>query len=474
MTTEYGRRGCVSGCLKLATACAVAAVTFASVPAEASQVSFVSIGDWGGAGLGGYHETDEVTVAKSFSAKASALDAQFVLNTGDNFYYYGVKSTDDPMWKSTFEDIYTDASMMVKWYGVLGNHDYGFNATAQTAYRSPNKDRWVLPSPYYTRRLQLGSSDQHVTLIMIDTSPCVADCRGTDKSLWDPCGTEYPGPADCQFHKNILQQNCTEQAAWLKETMGKIPKDDWKIAVGHHPADEIDVEDLTSLLQDGKIDLYLNGHTHEMARYSVDNNGAFLTTGGGCMVKVSAGGHQEPPYNHAEKLAAANRKTMEVEVPTTLVDAESLGMKEPKHVGNNDHQYKSIWHVRSAGFTTHTFSEDMQSLTTNVYDGNGNELEKTSFTVKKGQAPSPSPGPGPSPGPSPGPTPAPGTKCCYYDEAKTNPDCHKGAVCCKSHCADPSTCSYSKEGCGSKYGQKHSCEWNSKNDRCEVGTDYEL
>ena len=43
-----------------------------------------------------YHKTDEDTVAKSFAASAAALQAQFVLNTGDNFYYYGVKSTTDP------------------------------------------------------------------------------------------------------------------------------------------------------------------------------------------------------------------------------------------------------------------------------------------------------------------------------------------------------------------------------------------
>ena len=45
-----------------------------------------------GAALEDYHKTDEVTVAKSFAASAEALKAQFVLNTGDNFYYYTPKS----------------------------------------------------------------------------------------------------------------------------------------------------------------------------------------------------------------------------------------------------------------------------------------------------------------------------------------------------------------------------------------------
>ena len=111
---------------------------------------------------------------------------------------------------------------MVPWYGVLGNHDYGYNPTAQTQYKSPNKDRWYLPSLYYTKRIELGNSGQYVTLIMIDTSPCVSDYRGTDQSKWDPCGTEYPGPADCVFHQNILKQNCTIQYNWLKDAIQKI------------------------------------------------------------------------------------------------------------------------------------------------------------------------------------------------------------------------------------------------------------
>ena len=68
----------------------------ANTAVGSTAISFVSIGDWGGAALEDYHKTDEITVAKSFAASAAALQAQFVLNTGDNFYYYGVKSTTDP------------------------------------------------------------------------------------------------------------------------------------------------------------------------------------------------------------------------------------------------------------------------------------------------------------------------------------------------------------------------------------------
>ena len=77
--------------------------------------------------------------------------------------------------------------------------------------------------------------------------------------------------------------------------------------MGHHPADEIDVEDLTTLLQQAKVDLYLNGHTHELAQYEVDGNSAYITTGAGCMVSVDME-HAEDDHNHAEKL---RQKTMQ-------------------------------------------------------------------------------------------------------------------------------------------------------------------
>merc|ERR1719453_1882934 len=108
-------------------------------------------------------------------------------------------------------------------------------------YKSPNNDRWVLPSAYYTKRLQLGG-DNYATFVFLDTSPCQKIYRSDDSSGWDPCGPDFPSPSDCAFHANILKQNCTLQKQWLKSAVSAIPKDDWVIGVGHAPAYEIDVE----------------------------------------------------------------------------------------------------------------------------------------------------------------------------------------------------------------------------------------
>jgi phospholipase D3/4 len=56
-----------------------------------------------------------------------------------------------------------------------------------------------------------------------------------------------------------------------------------------------------------------------------------------------------------------------------------------------------------------------------------------------------------------------GMSCCYSKDTH----CETGAVCCKSQCNDPSTCSYSQSGCAGEYGAKHHCEW--KGSSCIVG-----
>ncbi len=330
-------------------------------PASTNQISFVSLGDWGCAGIDSARKESEQTVADAFANVSANLSANFILNTGDNFYYYGVKSIDDPLWQTNFEKVYNQPSLMKKWYSVLGNHDYGFNPEAQVQYTSPNNNRWVLPSRYYSQRVQLGNTKSYATLIMLDTNPCIANYRDDDPAKWDPCGSDIKGPTDCKFHQNVVRENCTAQYVWLKKLIPRIPKDDWVIAVGHHPLDEIDVLDFVSLLQDAKIHLYLNGHTHAMSVYTV-NDLPCVTSGGGCMVNLEK--EEEPTTKKKSTL----RKYV-------------VGNLENYHVKHITHNYTEVWNKKSAGFTTHTFSMDMKELTTTVMDGFGQKMYE--FSVKK-------------------------------------------------------------------------------------------
>ena len=340
-------------------------------------MKFITLGDWGGMGLGGYQADTAMRVAKQLESTASHNNVQFVINTGDNFYYCGITNTSDPQVSTDFLQPYSGKSLQVPWYGVLGNHEYGYNVDAQISLTTkiPN---WVIEDRYYTKRLPLADSGMHVSFIFIDTSPCVQDYRDSDASKWDPCGSMFPtcapvmrGP--CQFHENILTQDCSEQRDWFKRALDAVPEDDWLIVVGHHPADEIDVEDFASLLQDRGFDLYLNGHAHTLTQYSIDGNPAYVTSGAGSMIKT----YDQEAHVTAVKVQGGNYTTASRD--SARMEEAAPGVGQPTAVGR--HSYDTVWNRKIAGFTLHTFSDDYSSLETKYVDYLGTEVH--SFTVKK-------------------------------------------------------------------------------------------
>lgn len=403
-------------------------------------ITFFSIGDWGGAALG-QNFVDNVDAVASQMAKTSP-NPQFIVNTGDNFYYCGIQNTTDTQIEVDFNKPFAASPLEVPWYSVLGNHEYGYNVEAQIEL-AQSHSRWVMDARYYTKRVELGSSGHYATLIFLDSSPCVSAYRASDNSGWDPCGSEYPTcsiddtdddwEGVCKFHENIMGQDCGAQYTWFQQQLAKVPADDWLFVVGHHPADEMDVADMTSAMQAHGFDLFLNGHAHTLTQYEVDGNSAYVTTGAGSMVSTA-------DQNHAH------------------VQTKVLGGNIPANETSNGHSYSTVWNQKVAGFTTHTFSSDYTQLTTNYITYTGETVH--SFTVTRGGAP---PGPQPSPTPSPPPGPS-GGSCCYSKEGSGS--CSAGDVCCKSNCKDPSSCSYTETGCSGEYGKKHNCVW--KDNHCVV------
>lgn len=310
---------------------------------------FMSIGDWGCMPYGGKKAEDERIVAKSFAAKAESLKARFILNTGDNFYRCGVHSKKDEVWKNTFEDVFSEESMMVPWYSCLGNHDYGYpgSAEAEMEYVSPRNNRWVMPSRYYYRRLEFPN-EVNISLIVLDSSPCQRKYRSDDPSGWDPCADAAHSCPGCAFHANVVKESCTTQYEWLKGVLPKVPKGDWKIAMAHAPANEIDVEDLLKPLVEHKFELFINGHIHELSQYEVDNHTDmnFVTTGAGCQVEIPAAG--------------------EVLTPAKLNDSGASGL----------HASRAIWTQHVAGYTEHVFEDNFKTLATHFYNYKGDKIHR--------------------------------------------------------------------------------------------------
>jgi hypothetical protein len=232
------------------------------------------------------------------------------------------------------------------------NHEYGYNVQAQIDYTklSPN---WYLPARYYYQRIPLDAT-HHLSLIVLDTSPCISDYRGEDKSKWDPCMTKYPTcsifntdddfEGTCLFHANILGESCSTQYSWLQTTLQGVPREDWLVVVGHHPLDEVDVHDFASVIQQHGFSLYLNGHTHLMNQYMLNGAGAYVTTGAGSMV---------PTVDQTQGRTLL--KVTGESVPTTA----------------HGQSYTTVCTNVVAGFTAHSFNADFTQLTTTFYNNKG-------------------------------------------------------------------------------------------------------
>ncbi len=214
-------------------------------------VHFIAMGDWGRNG-----ENYQREVAAGMGKAAHDLDASFVIATGDNFYPYGVASTRDYHWISSFEEIYRAQSLHVKWYPVLGNHDYASNPDAQVEYSSLSS-RWSMPARYYSKEFNTGDTANSILILFIDTDPIEKEFRGQKHD-----SVKYPAGA------------VEKQRKWMEEKLSSSSAK-WKIVVGHHPVytggwrkTSKDIANMKTFLEPifdkYAVDVYLAGHEHHL------------------------------------------------------------------------------------------------------------------------------------------------------------------------------------------------------------------
>jgi len=228
------------------------------------SLHFIAMGDWGRNG-----ENYQKEVAAGMGKAAHDLGASFVVATGDNFYPYGVASTQDYHWIASFETIYTAQSLHVHWYPVLGNHDYASNPDAQVDY-SKISSRWKMPSRYYSKTFTIGAD----TLLMLftDTDPMEKQMRGHPYD-----SIKYP------------QGAVEKQLAWIDEKL-ETSKARWKIVVGHHPLytggwrkESADTKRLRELLEPRfakyAVDVYLAGHEHHLEHIKPEGKTHYIISG---------------------------------------------------------------------------------------------------------------------------------------------------------------------------------------------------
>jgi tartrate-resistant acid phosphatase type 5 len=269
--------------------------------AAAPELAFLVVGDWGTGSIG------QRKVAAQMAKSAEAIGARFVITTGDNFYPDGVTSVEDPHWKRTFEDVYAAPSLMIPWYVSLGNHDHRGNVNAQVEY-AQRSSRWRLPAAYYkhTETLADGSA---ADFFFIDSQVIREDYRRTrGRSARD------------------------EQLIWLeRELAASIAP--WKIAVGHHPVfsgghhgnTEALVVLLKPLFERYGVQVYLNGHDHDLQHLAVGKVHYLISGGGGARPRPSrpvAGTRFVMGERHGFMTARLAPHAMDVE----FIDAEGASL----------------------------------------------------------------------------------------------------------------------------------------------------
>ncbi len=226
-----------------------------------TAVRFIAMGDTGTASAG------QLKIGNTVAAKCKASGCDFITLLGDNLYDSGASSVDDPIWQEKFEVPY--AAVMLDFYAILGNHDYGANGAGTDFAKGQNEidytkksTKWKMPAAYY------HFEKSNVELFALDTN----------KALFSQAA-----------------QQKTDVSAWLAAS-----KAEWKIAIGHHPYKSngphgnagsydgipippVNGKAVKTYLDDvicGKVDLYLSGHDHSRQWLNESCKGTELAVSG--------------------------------------------------------------------------------------------------------------------------------------------------------------------------------------------------
>ncbi|CAG8737356.1 247_t:CDS:2, partial [Funneliformis caledonium] len=116
---------------------------------ESKELSFLTFGDWGFAGVEvGQEEGNQNKVAKAMAKWSEQYHSNFVLSVGD---HEGVSSVYDTKWEKVWKNAYQGRLAKIPWYNVAGNHDWYGNITAQIDYSLNFDSRYFFPSAYFVR-----------------------------------------------------------------------------------------------------------------------------------------------------------------------------------------------------------------------------------------------------------------------------------------------------------------------------------
>ena len=212
-------------------------------------------------GRNGYYE--QKTIAELMGVMGETIGPEAVVAAGDVHHFEGVVSTQDPLWMTNYELIYSHPELMITWLPVLGNHEYRGNTQAVLDYRNISR-RWEMEGRYYTK--VYDDNGVSIRLVLIDTTPFINRYHNS---------STYP---------DVDSQDIDAQLKWIDKTLNEATED-WVIVAGHHPMyadtkkDLIEQKDmqerLLPILQryKSKVAMYVCGHIHNFQHIRRGNDG---------------------------------------------------------------------------------------------------------------------------------------------------------------------------------------------------------
>ena len=206
------------------------------------KVSFIAFGDWGTADAG------EKAVAAAVASYCKTASCEFIVTLGDNFQKESLQSTADPLWKTTYTDIY--GPIGIPFYASLGNHDQD-SAQVQIDYSNVNS-YWYMPAKFYSFAMPADSETPIIEYFVLN---------GGDSKY------------------------SSDEESWFENAVA-ASRAKWKFLIHHKPmlsnGDDHGDYKFTKgdkLINDtcGKIDLVLSGHDHIFS-YLVGKSNYFTKT----------------------------------------------------------------------------------------------------------------------------------------------------------------------------------------------------
>tara|TARA_Y100000590_G_scaffold98485_3_gene112076 strand:+ start:15795 stop:16604 length:810 start_codon:yes stop_codon:yes gene_type:complete len=214
-------------------------------------MSIICIGDFG---MG---NDNQIRVSKLLKKLISNYSTKLVLGLGDNIYPDGIQSVDDKKLISQFEEPYRNLPKGIKFYNVLGNHDYHGKVKPQIDYTNIS-DRWILYNNWY--HFEKKINNQLIHFYAIDTN----------------------------FDK-LSDKMKKKQESEILDALEKS-KAKWNIVYGHHPFKSTGYHGNSSsdlelfykkLIATNKVDIILSGHDHDQQHLYIPDLPHLIVSGTG-------------------------------------------------------------------------------------------------------------------------------------------------------------------------------------------------